>query len=41
MPVWGQQFLLSDKRLYGPDDGPVVTQERIHELATFIESLQR
>lgn len=41
MPVWGHQFLLSDKRLYGPDDGPVVTQERIHELAAFIESLQR
>ncbi|MCX8568112.1 MULTISPECIES: c-type cytochrome [Hyphomicrobiales] len=40
MPVWGQQFLLSDKRIYGPDDGPVVTQARIHELATFIESLQ-
>lgn len=41
MPVWGRQFLEGDMELYGPAGGEIVTTERIHELATYIESLQR
>jgi mono/diheme cytochrome c family protein len=41
MPVWGRQFLEDDKRLYGPAGGEIVTTERIHELAGYVQSLQR
>lgn len=41
MPVWGRQFLDDDARLYGPNGGEVVTTERIHNLAGYVQSLQR
>ncbi|TIS89757.1 c-type cytochrome [Mesorhizobium sp.] len=41
MPVWGRQFLEQDEKLYGPSGGEVVTTERIHNLAGYIEMLQR
>ncbi|TIT17872.1 MAG: cytochrome c [Mesorhizobium sp.] len=40
MPVWGRQFLEEDAKLYGPSGGEVVTTERIHNLAGYIETLQ-
>ena len=40
MPVWGRQFLEQDEKLYGPSGGEVVTTERIHNLAGYIETLQ-
>src|SRR5688572_19341815 len=39
MPIWGRQFLEDDARVFGPNGGEIVTTERIHELATYIESL--
>jgi hypothetical protein len=41
MPVWGRQFLEDDQKAYGPNGGEIVTTERIHELAGYIQSLQR
>jgi mono/diheme cytochrome c family protein len=41
MPVWGRQFFDDDQRLYGPSGGEIVTTERIHELAGYVQSLQR
>jgi len=41
MPVWGSRFLEDDKRTFGPSGGEIVTTERIHALAGYIESLQR
>lgn len=41
MPVWGRQFLEQDETLYGPNGGEVVTTERIHNLAGYIETLQQ
>ena len=41
MPVWGRQFLDDDVKVYGPNGGEIVTTERIHELATYVQSLQR
>jgi mono/diheme cytochrome c family protein len=41
MPVWGRQFLVDDTDLYGPAGGEIVTTERIHELAAYVQSLQR
>lgn len=41
MPVWGRQFLEEDARVYGPAGGEIVTAERIHNLASYIESLQK
>jgi mono/diheme cytochrome c family protein len=41
MPVWGRQFLEDDTNLYGPAGGEIVTSERIHELAGYVQSLQR
>lgn len=41
MPVWGRQFLEQDEKLYGPSGGEVVTTERIHNLASYIETLQQ
>ena len=40
MPVWGRQFLEEDVKVYGPSGGEVVTTERIHNLAGYIETLQ-
>lgn len=40
MPVWGRQFLEEDAKVYGPSGGEVVTTERIHNLAGYIETLQ-
>jgi len=41
MPIWGRQFLEDDEKLYGESGGEIVTTERIHELANYVESLQR
>ena len=41
MPVWGRQFLQEDAKVYGPKGGEIVTTERIHELAGYVQSLQR
>lgn len=41
MPVWGREFSLSDKRLYGTEGGAAVTQERVRQLARYIETLQK
>ncbi|MGX8013490.1 c-type cytochrome [Mesorhizobium sp. ORM8.1] len=40
MPVWGRLFLEDDAKTYGPSGGEVVTTERIHNLAGYIETLQ-
>jgi mono/diheme cytochrome c family protein len=40
MPVWGREFLEEDAKTYGPSGGEVVTTERIHNLAGYIERLQ-
>jgi mono/diheme cytochrome c family protein len=40
MPVWGREFLKEDAKTYGPSGGEVVTTERIHNLAGYIETLQ-
>lgn len=41
MPVWGTQFLEESTQTYGSNAAEVVTQERIHELANYIETLQQ
>lgn len=41
MPVWGRQFLPDDVRKYGPNAGEIVTTERIHELAGYVQTLQQ
>ena len=41
MPVWGRQFIDEDIATYGPSGGEIVTTERIHELTTYVETLQR
>jgi mono/diheme cytochrome c family protein len=41
MPVWGRQFLPGDAKKYGPNAGEIVTTERIHNLAGYIQTLQR
>lgn len=41
MPVWGRQFIEGDAARFGPREGEMITSERIHELASYIESLQR
>jgi len=41
MPVWGRQFLPDDVRKYGPNAGEIVTEERIHELTGYIQTLQQ
>ncbi|WP_378948319.1 c-type cytochrome [Mesorhizobium sp. ANAO-SY3R2] len=41
MPVWGRQFLEEDAKRYGPSGGEVVTTERIHNLTSYIQTLQR
>lgn len=41
MPVWGRQFLSGDARKYGRNAGEIVTKERIHELAGYVQTLQR
>ena len=41
MPVWGNQFLPDDVKRYGPYGGEAVTTERIHNLAGYIQTLQR
>ncbi|MER8373955.1 cytochrome c [Mesorhizobium sp. M1406] len=41
MPVWGRQFLPDDARKYGPNAGEIVTTERIHELAGYVQTLQQ
>ncbi|RUV47380.1 cytochrome C, partial [Mesorhizobium sp. M5C.F.Ca.IN.020.29.1.1] len=33
-------FLEEDAKVYGPSGGEVVTTERIHNLAAYIETLQ-
>ncbi|ESY77396.1 cytochrome C [Mesorhizobium sp. LNHC221B00] len=41
MPVWGNQFLPGDVTKYGPNAGEIVTRERIHDLAGYVETLQQ
>jgi mono/diheme cytochrome c family protein len=41
MPVWGRRFLERDAKVHGPKGGEIVTTERIHELAGYVQSLQR
>ena len=41
MPVWGRQFIEEDARMFGRHGGEMITTERIHELTSYIESLQR
>ncbi|MER9326581.1 c-type cytochrome [Mesorhizobium sp. M0488] len=41
MPVWGRQFLPGDVKKYGPNAGEIVTRERIHDLAGYVETLQQ
>ena len=41
MPVGGRQFIDEDVATYGPSGGEIVTTERIHELTTYVETLQR
>lgn len=41
MPIWGRQFLEEDARTFGPNGGELITTERIHELTSYIESIQR
>ncbi len=41
MPVWGDQFLPDDVKRYGPYGGEAVTTERIHNLAGYVQTLQR
>jgi len=41
MPVWGRQFLDEDAVTYGPNGGEMVTQERIHQLTGYIQTLQK
>lgn len=41
MPVWGRRFLGNDRRTYGPRGEEAMTQERIHQLAAYLETLQR
>jgi mono/diheme cytochrome c family protein len=41
MPVWGRQFVQDDAKLYGQAAGEIVTSERIHNLAGYVQSLQR
>jgi mono/diheme cytochrome c family protein len=41
MPVWGRQFIEGDTRMFGPQGGELITTERIHELTSYIESIQR
>lgn len=41
MPVWGKQFLDEAAPVYGPKGGEIVADERIHELAGFLQSLQQ
>ena len=41
MPVWGRRFLPGDVDTFGEKTGRLVTEARIRELATYVESLQR
>lgn len=41
MPVWGRQFIEEDARMFGKHGGELITTERIHELTSYIEGLQR
>ncbi len=41
MPVWGQRFVDQDTKMYGPSGGEILATERIHELANYIQSIQR
>jgi mono/diheme cytochrome c family protein len=41
MPVWGRQFLGDDQKTYGEIGGEAVTQERIHALTDFVQTLQK
>lgn len=41
MPVWGRRFLPGDQDAYGPLGGEAMTQERIHQLTEYIQTLQR
>jgi mono/diheme cytochrome c family protein len=41
MPVWGRQFLEGDQNEFGKVGGEAVTEERIHQLTEYVQSLQK
>lgn len=41
MPIWGRHFIEEDTKVFGPKAGEIVTEERVHELTNYIQSLQR
>ena len=41
MPVWGRQFLEEDQKEFGAVGGEAVTEERIHQLTEYVQSLQK
>lgn len=41
MPVWGREFLEQDAQDFGKADGEIISEARIHELAQYLQTLQR
>lgn len=41
MPIWGRHFIEEDTKTFGEKAGEIVTDERIHELTNYIQTLQR
>lgn len=41
MPIWGRHFIEEDTKTFGDKAGEIVTDERIHELTNYIQTLQR
>ncbi len=41
MPVWGQAFVDEDAKKFGPIGGEAVSEERIHQITEFIQTLQQ
>lgn len=41
MPIWGRRFTEQNVKTFGEKGGEIVATERVHELAGYIESLQR
>jgi mono/diheme cytochrome c family protein len=41
MPIFGDRFLKRDVKKYGPKGGEAITTERMHQLAEYVQSLQR
>ena len=41
MPICGRQFLPDNAKKYGLNAGEIITTERIHNLAGYVQTLQR